>query len=264
MPLRHPVPPAGPTASFPNSVWERRRTGSRFDSVRQVVATVLLLPGFVDLPVAADAPAAPGSQRHYLELSRSEHNAPVTWQPRHTFTFDNSAVPETFRVKEGTWEVRDGQLQAVAGEPDGYRTILIAPCPAGSMRVAFDATWFARPDGRVGDIYVRFNADPDTGSSARGYGLFVGHYFNQASVCYKLNQPIARTEWSPIVPGRRHRVVAEWTPRHLRLWVDDRIVLDAWDRDKPITPDPAKWIGLAVYDTRLAIDNLTVATPVAE
>jgi hypothetical protein len=132
------------------------------------------------------------------------------------------------------------------------------------MRVEFDAVLIPRPDGRVGDIYLRFNADPATGDSTRGYGLFVARYFNQDSVCYKNNQPIARTEWSPIVPGQRHHLIAEWTNMHLRLYVDGRIVIDAWDREKPITPDPAKWIGLAVYDTRLSVDNLTISIPKAK
>jgi len=238
-------------------------SGPRPGRLARSAIAFLLLSSFLatSAPAADEASTAPGSQRHYLELSRAEHNAKLAWRPLRTFAFDDPAMPDGFRIKEGTWEIRDGQLEAVAGKADEYRTILIAPCPAGPMRVEFDCTWFARPDGRVGDIYLRFNADSETGSSAKGYGLFVGHYFNQASVCYKLNQPIARTEWSPIVPGRRHHLVAEWTPRHLRLWMDDRIVMDAWDRDKPIAPDPAAWIGLAVYDTRVAIDNLTVSTP---
>ena len=94
-----------------------------------------------------------------------------------------------------------------------------------------------------------------------GYGLFVARYFNQDSVCYKNNQPIARTEWSPIVPGKPHHIVAEWNTVHLRLWVDGCVVIDAWDRTNPIPPDPAKWIGLAAYDTRMAIDNLIISAP---
>jgi len=214
---------------------------------------------------AAEATAVPDAaeQRQYLELARAEHNARLNWEPLATYTFDDPAVLQALRVRAGEWQVSDGQLQAVGGTADEYRTILVAPCPAGPMRVEFDAVLSPRPDGRVGDIYLRFNADLDTGKSERGYGLFVARYFNQDSVCYKLNQPIARTEWSPIVPGRSHHLIAEWTGGHLRLYVDGRIVIDAWDRDKPIAPDPAKWIGIAVYDTRLSLDNLVIATPKA-
>lgn len=116
------------------------------------------------------------------------------------------------------------------------------------------------PDARLHGASARV-IDPDTGSSEKGYGLFVARYFNQDSVCYKNNQPIARTEWSPIVPGKTHHIAAEWNTPHLRLYVDGKVVIDAWDREKPIAPDPAKWLGLAVYDTRMAVDNLVISVP---
>lgn len=209
----------------------------------------------------ADAPAVPDpdEQRKYLELARAEHDFKVDWQPLHRFTFDDAEAMQGFRVGEGEWQIADGQLQAIGGKADNYRTILLAPCPAGPIRIEFDATLFPRPDGRVGDIYLRLNAD-DKGSTVKGYGLFVARYFNQDSVCYKHNQPITRTEWSPIVPGQRHHIIAEWNAVHLRLWVDGKVVIDAWDRTNPIPVDPNKWIGLAAYDTRLAVDNLVIST----
>ena len=210
-------------------------------------------------PPAQVVPDA-AEQRMFLERSREEHNARVTWQPVSTMTFDNAASLQPLRVMEGKWEIANGQLQAMSGKADDDRTILVAPCPAGPVRLEFDATLFARPDGRIGDIGIRLNADPTTGSFERGYAFITAQYWNQATVCYKLNIPIARTEWSPIVPGKRHHVVVEWTDKHLRLFVDERIVLDAWDRDTPLPPDPAKWIGLSTYDTRMAIDNLVIST----
>jgi len=206
----------------------------------------------------AQAVPDPDEQHKYLELARAEHDYKVDWQPLHSFTFDDAESLKALRVCEGEWQVVDGQLQAIGGKADDYRTILLAPCSAGPMRIEFDATLYPRPDGRVGDIYLRLNAD-DTCSSAKGYGLFVARYFNQDSVCYKNNQPIARTEWSPIVPGKQHHIIAEWNTVHLRLWVDGKVVIDAWDRTNPIAPDPAKWIGLAAYDTRLAVDNLVIS-----
>lgn len=213
--------------------------------------------GTKKLPPVPDA----ASQRHYLELARSEHGIPPAWQPLHSYTFDNPADLRTFRICEGEWKIDGGKLLATRGAAENYRTLLIAPCPAGPSRIEFDAVLSPRPDGRIGDIYLRFNADPATGSSARGYGMMVARYYNQDTVCYKLNQPIARTEWSPIISGKRHHIAAEWTAVHLRLFVDDRVVIDAWDRDKPIAPDPQKWLGLAVYDTPLAIDNLVISVP---
>ena len=104
------------------------------------------------------------------------------------------AFLKRLRVVEGQWQIFNGQLQAVGGEADNNRTILIAPCPDGLVRLEFDATLFARPDGCVGDIAVRLNADPDTGGFEGDYARITAQYFNQATVCYKLNIPIARTE----------------------------------------------------------------------
>lgn len=225
-------------------------------AIAMVHASVAAAPG---APVVPDA----AGQRKYLELSRKEHDQPVHWQPVLVMGFDDAASLQRLRVKEGRWEILKGQLQAIAGRPDENRSVLIAPCPAGPIRVEFDATLFARPDGRVCDIGIRLNADPDTGRYDRGYGLLTATYFNQATVFYKLNIPLARTEWSPVVPGWRHHVNLEWNRGHLRFFIDKRIVLDAWDRDSPLAPDPTKWIGLSTYDTRMAVDNLTVSTSVS-
>ena len=233
-----------------------------YDSCSRVrlLAAVLCLCCAMVLVIAADAPD-PEGQAKYLALARAEHDALLSWQPLTTVAFDNAEALKPMRVCAGEWTVEGRQLLATGGKADDYRTLLLAPCPAGPVRIEFDATLFPRPDGRVGDIYLRFNADPDTGSSEKGYGLFVARYFNQDSVCYKNNQPIARTEWSPIVPGKTHHIAAEWNTPHLRLYVDGKVVIDAWDREKPIAPDPAKWLGLAVYDTRMAVDNLVISVP---
>jgi hypothetical protein len=142
------------------------------------------------------------------------------------------------------------------------RTILISPILDGPQRIEFDATLLPRPDGRVGDICVRLNADPQTGSFARGYALIAAQYFNQAAVCYRLNIPISRTEGPTVTPGKRHHVVVEWKPPegHLRFFVDNRIILDTWDRTSPLSPDPTKWFGLSTYDTQMVVDNLTIST----
>lgn len=200
------------------------------------------------------------SQRDFLRNSRSEHNKTVAWKPVASMTFEDPQSLKDLRIVQGLWEVGDGKLRAVGGRKDSNRTILLTSSPAGAVRIEFDATLFPRSDGRIGDICIRLNADPITGSFARGHALITAQYWNQASVCYKLNIPIARTEWSPVVPGQSHRVVVEWTPSHLRFFLDGRIVLDAWDRDSPLSPDPTKWIGISTYDTLMEVDNISIST----
>lgn len=126
----------------------------------------------------------------------------------------------------------------------------------------------ADPD-RLSDIGIRFNAEPATGAFAKGYSVITGQYGNQATVLYRLNIPYARTEWSPIVPGKRQHIALEVVSPHIRLWVDGRIVLDAWERrglnnrdlGDFMAMDPSKVIALCTYDNLMEVDNLRILVP---
>jgi hypothetical protein len=223
---------------------------------------------------AADGPKqrqGDDEMRQFLEASRNEHSRPEDWKPVQEFTFDDAKAIAPMHITKGQWVVRDGQLLAIGGE--GERSILIAPCQWDAVRIAFDAVLKPGADGRVGDIGIRLDADAKTGSFSKGYTMITSQYFNQATVCYRLSQPIARTEWSPIVPGRTHHIVMEFTNNpisktrregHLRLWVDQRVVLDAWDRDHPLAMDASRWIGLSTYRTEMSVDNLVISAPAAK
>ena len=56
---------------------------------------------------------------------------------------------------------------------------------------------------------AELRADDATGHFRDGYAFLAGTYGNQASVFYRLYIPYARTEWSPVVPGKTQRVVLE-------------------------------------------------------
>lgn len=215
-------------------------------------------------PPAAAGP--PARLERYLAGSRAEHDhsvvrgvGPVATHPAAVFRFTDPAQLEGFRVIEGEWAIADGRLTAVGGRPDRNRTILLMPVDAAHLRVSFEAILEPRADGRIGDICIRL-ANPETGSFAAGYAVITAQFWNQATVVYRRNIPIARTEWSPIVPGRTHRVTLEFSRGrrdHLRLWVDDRVVLDGWHEPLDIRN---AWLGFSSYDTRLSIANLVVYT----
>lgn len=223
----------------------------------------LTASGLRAAPQQPVAPSVVAEQRTFLEASRHEHAPAYEWKPVANFNFDDATALKEFRITDGEWKIEDGQLKATDSKPgSNNRTILIAPEIEGAQRIEFDATLLPRPDGRVGDICVRLNADPETGSFAHGYALIAAQYFNQANVCYRLDIPIARTESEPIVPGQRHHITLEWRPPegHLRFFVDDTIVVDAWDRTSPLPPDPTKWIGLSTYGTDMIVDNLVISS----
>ncbi len=210
----------------------------------------------------------------YLAGSRDEHNHHVKeWKEVASYTFEDGNLPESFKVYDGKWEVSHGNLVAISGEKDGNRVIKIANCQWPAFKLEFDATLTPNPGSpadKLSDIGVLLNADDKTGHFRDGYGVLAGTYGNQASVFYRLYIPYARTEWSPVVPGRKHHVVLEVVKPHFRYWVDGKIVLDVWERTGKarmdnsdfIDMDPAKAMALYTYDSVLAVDNIKISVPV--
>jgi hypothetical protein len=189
-----------------------------------------------------------------------------------TWNFDDGVLPPEFKVYEGEWKVEKGSLWASGGPADHSRTIGISNCRWPAFRLEFDATLHPAPGAdptRICDIGIRFNADPATGAFAKAYEVLTAQYGNQSTVLYRLNIPYARTEWSPIVPGKRHHIVLEVVSPHIRFWVDGRVVLDAWERRGLDNRDlgdfmpmnPANVIALSTYDNVMEVDNLKILVP---
>lgn len=243
----------------------RRKFIQRASLGLSAISCSSLLPHRVLASDKANAPATSASEDaglgQFLASSRAEGSIAYEWRPVGAEPFDKAEDIKRFQVLKGNWEVGNGQLKATGGLGG---IILLAPNLAGAERVEFDATLLPRPDGRICNIGLFFNAVPSSkGSSSygEGYALVTAQYWNQATACYRKGTPIARTEWSPIVPGQRHHMAGEWTPEgHLRYFVDGRIVLDAWDRIEPLIPDPAKWIGLWVYETDMIVENFIISS----
>jgi hypothetical protein len=213
--------------------------------------------------------------REYLKASRAEHDHNIAqWKEVAAWTFDDGKMPEAFKVYDGQWEVKDGRLRAASGKEDGNRTIKIADCKWATFRLEFDATLRAKPGApadQICDIGILLNAAPDTGDFQNGYALLTATYGNQATVLYRLYIPYARTEWSPIVPGKTHHILLEVVKPHIRFWVDGRVVLEAWERAGKaghgadasdfLDMDPGRAIALHTYDTILEVDNLRILVP---
>jgi hypothetical protein len=208
---------------------------------------------------AAEAPPAPDP---FLVASRAEHDRKVTWQVVREYDFTAPDALAGTRAIAGQWAIVNGALEAVSGEPERNRTLLLCPMQWDYLKVEVEFVLTPGPAGRIGDFCLRF-AEPEKGSFAKHYAVITGQYYNQASVVYRRNIPIARTEWSPLVAGRTHRAVLEYTGDHLRYWIDDRVVLEAWDRQEPVPVKDVTWLGVSTYDSHLRITRLrlSAATP---
>jgi len=209
----------------------------------------------------------------YLAGSRAEHNHRIqNWTAVESWTFDDGVMPAAFRVIEGQWRVEAGVLEAHDGEVEGNRILAISRCRWPAFRLSFDVMLRPRPGApadRIGDIGIRIGADPQTASFAKGYAVILAQYANQAAVIYRLNVPFARTEMTPIEPGRLHHVMVEYVTPHIRVWVDGRVVLEAWERagrnnrdhSDFLTFAPDTLLALHTWDTHMAVDNLTISVP---
>lgn len=207
-------------------------------------------------------------QSRMLQSSRNATGSKVTWVPAITYTFDNPEQLQTFMPTAGKFEIRDGALRAIEGTTN--RAIMLTKNNFGNyVRIEMEVTNFANPKtGRTGDISFLLNSVPVEKYEVfffNGYSLTTASFANSNSAFYKKGKPIARTEYTPVVPGKKNIAVLEYANGHIRYWLNDQIILEAWDYD-PLEMDPEQWIGVRSYDTEMVIDKLVISkgTPVAK
>lgn len=223
----------------------------------------LLLSGMVVLLLAGLCFAAAASRRakaesNFLQAGRKDPIESIAWQKVMSFSFDKPEEIAACKVVDGTWEVRDGRLWAASG--DKNRTILLGHVSGQAVRVEFDAIATADDLGRIGDITLILNAQEGTKSATtKGYALTTGSYYNTCTTFYREGQKLARTELSPLESAKASKVVIEFDRGHIRYWINDKIVLEAWDY-QPLALDSQQWLALRTYATLLSVDNLTIST----
>ncbi|MBN1293974.1 MAG: hypothetical protein JXB48_19205 [Candidatus Latescibacteria bacterium] len=191
----------------------------------------------------------------FLERSRSQNTRTVIWKPEKTFRFDNPSEITECPIPEGKWEVDNGTLRAIGG--DRNRAILLHRNVGDPVCVEFDVTNYADGEGRLGDITVLLNSVDGKAFFGHGYALTTASYWNNCTTFYKRGKPIARTEYTPVVSGKTYHVILEFNNGHIRYWLDDRIILEAWD-ERPLEIDSECWIGIRTWSTLMVVDNVVV------
>lgn len=175
--------------------------------------------------------------------------------PRIRFDFDSEDELGDFKIAEGEWRIENGQLRAVAGKRN--RAILLAKCVGQPLKIEFEVTNHANPDGSIGDITVLVDSTVGKDFFQSGYSLTTGSFYNNCSTFYKKGRAIAKTEYSPLVSGKTYQVAVEIVDGHIRYWLDDEIILEAWD-PTPLKMEPTRWIGIRTWNTRMDVDWLEV------
>lgn len=157
----------------------------------------------------------------------------------------------------GQWGVEQNNLVAQSG--DANRTILLAPASYDPLRIELEVTLTSVTENRIGDITFLLNTTNDAKSFTAGYALTAGSYWNHCTTFYRQGKAVANTEYSPLKPDTRHRVTLEYAKGHIRYWLDDVILLEAWDT-QPLAMDPTRWIGLRTWNTRMTIHSVKIYT----
>lgn len=194
-------------------------------------------------------------QRGLLFSRRSPINA-IHWTPVKRFTFEHGWEAEQLLQPAGRWTIEDGVLKAVEGPRN--RVIMLCPSRYEPVRIEFDARLQPHPQGEARDFTVLVHASADDRFFKSGYTLTTGSYYNNTTCFYRRGQRLARTEYSPLVVNRWYHVTVEMARGHIRYWLDDRILLEAWDVD-PLPADGRGWIGLRTWDIVMEVDNVVIS-----
>ncbi|MDD5728110.1 MAG: hypothetical protein PHV59_06065 [Victivallales bacterium] len=191
-----------------------------------------------------------------LENSRIYTNREkIEWKKVRSFAFENPDDIKNYKVPEGKWKICEGGLTAVEGERN--RVILLIPGGEQYLKIEFETILYRRLDGKTGYITVLLNSTPSKQFFASGYALTTGSYWNNCSTFYKQGKPLARTEYSPVVAGKRNKVSLEYRNGHIIYWLNGKIILEAWDNE-PLKMQPSLWIGIRTWATDMRVEKVTV------
>jgi hypothetical protein len=196
-----------------------------------------------------------------LQSSRSATGTKVSWEEAITYTFDDPSQMEAFALAAGKFEIRDGALRAIEGETN--RAIMLAKNNFGNyFRIEMEVTNYANEKtGKTGDISFLINSVPVEKYEVfffNGYSLTTASFANSNTAFYKKGKPFARTEYTPVVPGKKNIAMLDYMNGHIRYWLNGQIILEAWD-GQPLDMDPNLWIGVRSWDTLMVIDKLTIS-----
>ena len=158
--------------------------------------------------------------------------APVdAWLPVIEDRFERESLGDEWETPAGVWTIEDGQLVTTsrgailltAADIPGLQRIvfdIMAPTPAGHD--------FLQKEGGapVSDLSPLLHADATDRPTRTGYFLQFGGGNNTHNTLLRRGSSVTQHADAAIVPDRMHRMIAEFDGTHVRLTVDDEIVLE--------------------------------------
>ena len=206
---------------------------------------------------AAEHPKTPQfDNAKFLNSSRAVRGAmKLDWQPVAQPVPTDDAGFSKFIQLDGDWLLKRGELVATAGEHN--RAILLHAGGHDPVRIALEVTLLPQSHGRIGDVTILLNTTDDKKYFQTGYTLTTSSYWGNCTTFYRDGKAIAHTEFSPVKPGVRTKIVVEFSKGHIRYWVNDQIVLEAWDAD-PFVLKADSYIGLRTWNTHMIVYDFQI------
>lgn len=171
------------------------------------------------------------------------------WELAWTEDFKRQELGDAWTVKEGSWEVVDGQLVSQGGKLVSNRTF------DGLQRIEMKATMTPNPMGVISDLSPMLHLD----EKGRGYLMQVGGYHNTMSSIQRLGKVTVEKKSQPLTPGKTHTITAELSGNIMRILVDGELLVEQVEK-RPLIGSDHQRIGFYIYAGTARIDEIKVFT----
>ena len=162
--------------------------------------------------------------------------------------FSDQNVLARWEIVGGKYEIKEGELRLYAGEP---QLLLLRREVSGDIRIEFECRQESSYLNDVGCFMSSIVAANRNEIPSSGYELKYGGYSNTLNVLMKSNHRLWSAPASPLVRGKKYKVLAERIGARLRLEVNGEEVFRVTDPD-PLSGADRTAVGLLGWmaDTR--------------
>ena len=176
--------------------------------------------------------------------------------------FEKDTLGDAWNVVAGEWAVEDGHL--VSSTVDGDSAVMAAQAFPGLHRIEFEVTAVPRKsasasDKAIADISAFIQSSPD--NIKEGYFLQFGGRYNTTNVLFRQGNRLVERSKPNIVAGREYTVVAEFDGKHVRMKVDDQVIVE-YEEEYPLVGAKHERVGLYFY-TPVKVNSVRIYTAVA-
>jgi len=178
-------------------------------------------------------------EERYISVQELQHDVEafqdgLIWHLILDEDFSEQDVSSRWEIIGGQHEVKEGELRLYAGEP---QVLLLKRELLGDVRIEFECHQESAYLNDVGCFMSAVRTENRKEILSSGYELKYGGYNNTQNVVMRLNRRLWSTPASPLVRGKKYRVMAEKVGTTLRMVVNGEEVFRVTDPDALSGPD---------------------------